>query len=145
MIFATVIRNSIVKYATYGLKGRVTVANTIAYRRRKSTAAVLEQVARDITGWTAHSVEFFELLATTQHLNHLRMHNRTLDLRDTKQLELSGGPFESAAHALDVRRIGAAGGKYNIPNIGIFMWRLQSYPLTRVIACEIPDKGYTHL
>jgi len=33
------------------------VANTIAYRRRKGTAAVLEQVARDITGWPAHAVE----------------------------------------------------------------------------------------
>src|SRR3954468_8123141 len=27
------------------------VANTLAYRRRKGTAAVLEQLAADITGW----------------------------------------------------------------------------------------------
>ncbi|MEA3323758.1 MAG: hypothetical protein U9Q37_01270 [Euryarchaeota archaeon] len=120
------------------------VANTLAYRRRKGTAAVLEQVARDITGWSAHAVEFFELLATSQHLNHLRPHNiRTPDLRDTNQLELLGGPFESATHTADVRRIATAGGRYNIPNIGIFLWRLQSYPLSRVSACEVPGKGYT--
>ena len=118
------------------------VANTIAYRRRKGTAAVLEQVARDITGWTAHAVEFFELLTTTQHLNHLRMHNRTHDLRDTEQLELLGGPFESATHTLDVRRIGTHSGKYNIPNIGIFLWRLQSYPLDCVTARKMSDNGY---
>jgi hypothetical protein len=118
------------------------VANTIAYRRRKGTAAVLEQIGRDVTGWTARAVEFFELLAATQHLNHLRLHNRTLDLRDANRLELLGGPFESASHTVDVRRIGTNGGKYNIPNIGIFMWRLQSYPLTRITAREV-TRGYT--
>jgi len=120
------------------------VANTLAYRRRKGTAAVLEQVARDITGWSAHAVEFFELLATSQHLNHLRPHNiRTPDLRDTNRLELLGGPFENATHTVDVHRIAGGGGRYNIPNIGIFLWRLQSYPLSRVSACEVPGKGYT--
>ena len=119
------------------------VANTLAYRRRKGTAAVLEQVARDITGWSAHAVEFFEVLATTQHLNHLRPHNiHTPDLRDTNRLELLGGPFESATHTVDVNRIATAGGRYNIPNIGIFMWRLQSYPLTRITARDV-SRGYT--
>src|SRR6185437_7825709 len=32
---------------------RAVVANTIAYRRRKGTPAVLEQLARDVTGWPA--------------------------------------------------------------------------------------------
>ena len=35
---------------------RAEVANTIAYRRRKGTAAVLEQLARDVTGWPARVV-----------------------------------------------------------------------------------------
>ncbi|MCW5580843.1 MAG: hypothetical protein KIS72_05860, partial [Luteimonas sp.] len=33
---------------------RAEVANTIAYRRRKGTALMLEQLARDLTGWPAH-------------------------------------------------------------------------------------------
>ena len=120
------------------------VANTIAYRRRKGTAAVLEQVARDITGWPAHAVEFFQLLGTTQHLNHLRMDNvRTPDMRDTNNLQLLGGPFETAAHTADIRSPKTARGKYNIPNIGIFLWRLQSYPVDRTTAREVPGKGYT--
>lgn len=120
------------------------VANTIAYRRRKGTAAVLEQVARDITGWPAHAVEFFQLLGTTQHLNHLRMDNiRTPDLRDTNNLELLGGPFETAAHTAEIRSPRTARGKYNIPNIGIFLWRIQSYPVNRTTAREVPGKGYT--
>ena len=120
------------------------VANTIAYRRRKGTAAVLEQVARDITGWPAHAVEYFQLLGTTQHLNHLRMDNvRTPDLRDTNNLQLLDGPFETAAHTAEIRSPKTAKGKYNIPNIGIFLWRVQSYPVDRTTAREVPGKGYT--
>src|ERR1043165_788936 len=54
---------------------RAYVANTMAYRRRKGTAAVLEQLARDVTGWSASVVEYFQLLATTQYMNHLRPEN----------------------------------------------------------------------
>src|ERR1700755_2912799 len=35
---------------------RAQVANTLAYRRRKGTVAVLEQLARDVTGWDANVV-----------------------------------------------------------------------------------------
>lgn len=107
---------------------RAYVANTLAYRRRKGTAAVLEQLARDVTGWPAHAVEFFELLGTTQHLNHVRAANfRTPDFRDSNRLELLDGPFERAARTAEVRRIVTEGGRYNIPNVGLFLWRLQSF------------------
>ena len=54
---------------------RAYVANTLDYRRSKGTAAMLEQLAADVTGWPARVVEFFQLLATTQYLNHLRPQN----------------------------------------------------------------------
>lgn len=114
---------------------RAWVANTLSYRRRKGTAPVLEQLARDITGWPARVVEYFQLLSTTQHFNHLRPGNfRTPDLRDTNALELLGTPFETAAHTVDVRRISHQRGRYNIPNIGLFLWRLQDYTLPRSTA-----------
>lgn len=126
---------------------RAYVANTLAYRRRKGTAAVLEQLARDVTGWPARVVEFFELLATTQNLNHLRLAHLSLSgLRDTNQLELLGGPFERAARSADVRRIARSRGKYNIPNVGLFLWRLQSYVVTRSDARAVaapPDGRHT--
>ena len=56
---------------------RAEVAHTIALRRRKGTAAMLEQLARDVTGWPARAVEFFQLLATTQYMNHLRAGHHT--------------------------------------------------------------------
>ncbi len=110
---------------------RARVANTIAFRRRKGTATMLEQLARDTTGWPAHAVEFFERLQTTQWLNHLRPHSlRTPDLRDAGAIELVGGPFDTTAHTADVRRIAPGRGKHNIPNVGLFLWRLQAYPQT---------------
>ena len=62
---------------------RAEVANTIGYRRRKGTAAVLEQLARDVTGWPARVVEYFQLVATCQHMNHVRPdHHWAPDLGD---------------------------------------------------------------
>lgn len=108
------------------------VANTLAYRRRKGTVGVIEQLARDVTGWPAHAAEFFELLGWTQNVNHIRLRNhRTPDLRDMNRLELIDGPFERAAHTAEVRRIASEGGKYNIPNIGLFVWRLRPYEVER--------------
>src|SRR5262249_16371015 len=43
---------------------RALVANTIADRRRKGTAAALEQLAHDATGWPADVVEYFQFLTT---------------------------------------------------------------------------------
>lgn len=126
---------------------RALVANTIGYRRRKGTAAVLEQLARDVTAWPAKAVEFFERLITTQYANHVRLHNlATTSLRDANRLELTASPFSSAARTAEVRHIDNARGKFNIPNVGIFLWRLQSYPVTRATAravVAVADGRYT--
>ena len=110
---------------------RAEVANTIGYRRRKGTAVMLEQLARDVTGWRARAVEYFQLLATTQYMNHLRLANVvTPDLRQWEPLARINTPFETIPHSVDVRRIASQRGKYNVPNVGIFLWRLNSYRVT---------------
>jgi hypothetical protein len=143
-----------------GLTPRAEVANTLSYRRRKGTVAMLEQLARDVTGWPARAVESFQLLATTQHLNHLRAENQALcSVRDAERLERLGGAFEKLArpgdlargarrdprnppgalpvtpgditHTADVRLIATRRGRYNIPNVGLWLWRLQALSLTR--------------
>lgn len=129
--------------ATKYLSSRAEVANTIAYRRRKGTATMLEQMARDVTRWPARVVEFFQLLATTQFMNHVRPENHYApDLRDWESLERLNGPFDSVAHTVDVRRIATDLGRYNIPNIGIFLWRLQAYPLTDSPAVLVDDRRF---
>jgi len=110
------------------------VANTLFYRRRKGTAYILEQLAKDVTGWPAHVVEFFEVLDWTQNVNHIRLFNTTPDLRATNSLNLIDKPFDSLPHTVDVRHINNRRGKNNIPNIGLFLWRLQNYPLQKATA-----------
>jgi hypothetical protein len=113
---------------TPAYSARALVADTLRMRRRKGTALVLEQLTQDCTGWPAHAVEFFQLLATTQNVNHVRLFNqRTPDLRDSARLERLNGAFDEIAHTGAVRNLPA--GRYNIPNIGLFVWRLQDYPL----------------
>ena len=54
---------------------RSEVAETISLRRRKGTVLVMEQLARDVTGWGAHALEMFQVLADTQYMNHIRPRN----------------------------------------------------------------------
>ena len=130
-----------------GFTRRAFVANTLGYRRRKGTATMLEQLARDTTQWNARAVEFFELLGTTQCINHLRPHNvRTPDLRQTNALELLDTPFDGSGHTVDVRRIATGRGRHNIANIGIFLWRLQAYYVARSTprpVADLADGRYT--
>jgi hypothetical protein len=118
---------------------RAQVADTLAYRRRKGTAAVIEQLARDVTNWEARVVEFFQLLETCQQLNHLRDLPATLNLRQGAQLEYVNTAFEQAAHSADVRSIARLHKRYNIPNVGIFLWRLAAYPLTHATPFGMGD------
>lgn len=123
---------------------RSDVANTIKYRRRKGTASVIEQLARDITGWDANVVEYFELLATTQYLNHLRPHNLAVTrLNKRELLEYIDTPFDQTARTVDVRHIARKRGKYNIPNVGVFLWRIKNYSLTQSPAYKVDERRYT--
>ncbi len=119
---------------------RAEVANTIALRRRKGTALMLEELASDVTGWPAHAVEFFQQLATSQYMKHIRGSSyATADLRDIAAGFRCDGAFNIFAHTGEMRRPETGSGKYNIPNIGIFLWRLESLPLTAVPLT--PDPG----
>ncbi len=122
---------------------RAYVANTLAYRRRKGTVPILEQLVQDITGWRSRAVEFFQLLATTQNINHERPSNTTVDLRSGRQPDRIGTAFErQASYSLEVRNTNQ--GRYNLPTIGLFIWRLRSYA-TPVCSARLVegDRGYT--
>ena len=123
---------------------RARVANTLLFRQRKGTATMLEQLARDTTGWPAKVLELFQDLEATQYVKHPRLAvHRTPDLRHVARLELLNTGFDSITHTADVRHISRNRGRYNLPNIGIFLWRLQAYTVTRgrARAVATPDDG----
>jgi hypothetical protein len=122
---------------------RAEVAHTIALRRRKGTVPVLEQLAYDVTAWRAHAVEYFQLLGWTQSMNHIRAtRHYAPDLRRWEPLARLGGPFESTARTVEVRRIESARGRYNISNVGIWLWRLGDYPHTRSPLVRVDDRRW---
>jgi hypothetical protein len=142
---------------------RVRVANTLSYRRRKGISPVLEQVIVEVTNWYARAVVFRDFLSINQHVQDVKpLRGRTIDMRQTRALAELDGPFDPIAHRIDIRaaRPGDAAatrphapaaqlGKYNIPNLGIFIWRLRNYPLVNRAAAilsepeAVPPGAYT--
>ncbi len=115
---------------------RSEVAETISLRRRKGTILVIEQLARDATGWGAHAKEQFQVLADTQYMKHNRPRNfYAPNLRQWKPGIYMDTGFDETAHKVDVRRIDStqwnAHGQYNIQNIAVFLWSLSAYSVTQ--------------
>ena len=111
---------------------RSDVAETISLRRRKGTVLVMEQLARDVTAWGAHAVEFFQVLGTTQYMNHLRPWNHYApDVRRWQVRAFIDSGFDRTAHKVDVRRIATRRGRYNVQNIGVFLWSLNAYRISK--------------
>ena len=109
------------------------MANTLADRRRKGTLALLERIAMDVAGWPARAVEFYTLLRVDQSLNHLRLsRGQSVDLRKMDALDRLYGPFDEFSHTVGIGGGGDARSvrRFNIPNIGLFAWRLQPYAIT---------------
>lgn len=147
---------------------RLDVAKTIYYRRRKGTLGVLEEIANDVTGWDARVVEFFRRLARARHaldppigrpadtaqpastrtlqtvqgLVGLRTGTGTggyADLRDPYGASRAHTAFGEYAHTADVRRGCASTGWYDIPRLGVFLWRLRSFGV--VLSTPVPLQG----
>lgn len=143
---------------------RVDVAKTIYYRRRKGTVGLLEELATDVTGWHVRVVELFRRLARTRHLldpaigqpvvesdplfalqraqGLIGPRTRTgaggiADLRNPFGASLTPSAFDELFHTADVRRGRGATGWQNIPRIGVFVWRLHSFPLDQVTPVRV--------
>ena len=140
---------------------RAEVANTIGYRRRKGTVLALEQVAMDVSGRRALAVEFFKRLITTTSMRHVRPHHAaTADLRHGSQLERIDSAFDTLNRTVDVRRIAPrvrdvpdpdpapldvtlhGGGRFNIPDIGVYLWRWKPFAVTHAPAFRVDDRRY---
>lgn len=137
------------------ISSRRDVAHTIGNRRRKGTLALLEDLAADVAGWPARAVEFRRLLAVNQAVRLFgrdpradarRLHRgRFTDLHDGDVLDRDDGPFGALSHTVDVRRINSPRGQglFNIPEVGLYVWRLRPYSITAAPAyCE--DRARAH-
>lgn len=109
------------------------LARTIGYRRRKGTVPQLETMARDVTGYDCHVVEFFTRLVWTQNMIHLRMATpATVDVRDRAAMSRIGSAFDRSLCTADVRPADQGHGHFAIRKLGFLLWRLQPIPLDAV-------------
>jgi len=153
--------------ALAGADSRAEVANTIGYRRRKGTLIAMEQVTHDVSGRPTTAIEEFRRLITTLSLRDVRKHhNATADLRRGRDWEDQWGPFTRLNRTVDVRRIAPriptpppacttvappdptpldiaihGGGRLNIPDIAVWMWRWRSFLVTNAPAFSLAGAG----
>jgi len=120
------------------------VANAIHNRRRKGTLALLELLTRDVAGWSARAVEFRKQLAHTFGVRTcLTGRHRSVDVREARNLSRLGNPFDHLARVPDLRRINSTQdvGRFNVPAVGLFVWRLRAYSVTHAPAYCVEDAG----
>lgn len=114
------------------LMPRQEIANLLRSRRRKGTLSLIEELALSVAGWPARAVEFRRRVIEAQSLNHLHTtRGLSLDLHNGGLLDRLGNPFDTSARTVDVRRPGSShsAGLYNLPSVGLYIWRLRSYGL----------------
>src|SRR5579875_3138581 len=153
--------------ALAGSDSRAEVANTIGYRRRKGTLMAMEQVTHDVSGRSTMAVEEFRRLITTLSLRDVRKHHdATADLRRGRDWEDEWGPFTRLNRTVDVRRIAPrlvstpafpsatatpdprpldiaihGGGRFNIPDLAVWMWRWRNWTVTNAPAFSLSAAG----
>jgi hypothetical protein len=144
-----------------GPDSRAEVANTMGYRQRKGTLVAIEQITHDVSGRSTIAVEEFKRLVTTLSLRDVRPdHDGTADLRHGWKLEDQQGPFTRLNRTVDVRnmtpRVRVASspdtapldialhgpGRFNIPEIAVWMWRWQSFSVANAPAFALGNGGY---
>lgn len=118
-----------------GAPPRALVAHSVRTGRIKGTAEGLRGMASDVTGRPAVVVEYFARLRVTQHVDDVRPGRLALpDLRDTAGLARLGTAHDEVARSADVRDMTRGVARPNVANIGLHLWRLDSYPYRGVHA-----------
>lgn len=128
---------------TIGLGARADTAKTLSYRARKMTPAMLEELARDVTGWRAHVVEFFEICRWFQWVrNHARFQAISFpDLRSVDRMERVWHAWDETAHFPAFSPMGPFDGWHGVEKLGIFLWRLLALPFRRLDARALAGAG----
>jgi hypothetical protein len=117
---------------------RIDVAKTIYYRRRKGTPRILEELINDISGWEGKLIEQFTKLVRTRHgLDAIpqtlagkfsgTLPGGVADLRNQRVSELTNGPFEEYFHTNDMRKHQGLNGRYAIPKLAFYLYRLKAF------------------
>ena len=116
---------------------RTRVANALAYRRSKGTLAVVERVARDVTGWACHVAELRQTLATAPSVEDPVVARGQTGGPAAAGRPGSPGrsvqrhhphPRPQAGRPVDPPQEDPGG--FHPLHLGLAFWRLESYPVS---------------
>ena len=108
---------------------RAFIGNLVRYRRAKGTPRALEMLARDVTLYSAKAVEYYAHLSATPSVRAPRLDRpTTADLDAPEILAVHGTAFDHSPRTPDMHSIARTRGRYNLPNVGIHLWRLDASP-----------------
>ncbi|WP_437972146.1 hypothetical protein WMF04_23890 [Sorangium sp. So ce260] len=137
---------------------RTRVANTLGYRSRRGTASVLANASADASGWPALPVEYFQRVITSVNVGAVELsgssadnlRDATIDVSNPASFAYLDGPFSSVPRTVSVAAIdqpkvhvsASTPEYYNLPHLGLFLWRVSPLPLTGADPGFGPDGAY---
>jgi hypothetical protein len=142
---------------------RARVANTTGYRARRGVAAILANACGDASGWPGVAVEYFQRIITSVNVGAIEVTGRTADSLRPATIDVSApaslanldldGPFSAVSRTVSVdvsdqpriRIPGATPQSYNLPSLGVFLWRTPALPIWGSDPGLAPRIGATYL
>ncbi len=105
------------------------VRGTVAWRRRKGTPAMLEQMAGELADELVVLQEGWKHVQLAQDLDLLRLDRVAAKLVPAIVAETSSGPLDRMHHAIDVRSISATTGRYHPKHVAFWRHPTTTWPL----------------
>ncbi|MFL4470105.1 hypothetical protein ACERZ8_09580 [Tateyamaria armeniaca] len=127
---------------------RADVGNTVRFRRRRGTPALLDTLARALSGWDVVLEEGFRQLARNRHRldgpGSLGFFTQTptggtADLRRPVGAEIANGPFGEFFHTLDARRLQGDTGRFGVRKLNFHIYRMRAFEMIDVDPVQLGD------
>ncbi len=115
------------------------LASAIAFRRRKGTPLMLEELARVLSDRLVASNEGWKLVQLSQDLNILRLSRTALDLHAPSIAERVTGPLEAVAKSIDPRPISETSGRVHPRHMSHWTHQSLFFPLIGAAPHRLPD------
>ena len=125
---------------------RAAVGNAILDRRAKGTAAAIEQLSADVTGWPARVVEIGRRISAAFSARFPDLPRVTsADLRGVEAAGNLDGPFSTTSHRVDVRATDSTRtpGGGSVSSIFVELWRLRTETALGAPAARVGPGRYT--
>jgi hypothetical protein len=105
------------------------VRGTVGWRRRKGTPLMLQEMASALAAQIVVTHEGWKRLALTQHLARLRPERVIPALVDPAIAERAAGPLDAAFHAVDLRTVDRATGRYHPLHVAHWLHPTRLFPV----------------